>query len=879
MFDLEGAIAQWRKRLSRYEAFRSADLDEMESHLRDGVDRFTTSGFTQKEAFYRAVCSFGDGTELAKRFNQANWEQVMINRTRFAPHLIGNYLKVAFRNFLRQKVYSTINVAGLSVGLACSFLIFMWVTHELSYDQFHVEGDRIHRLLRNHHGQNKVSTLSSIPAPSARLLKERYPEVTETVLVTWNQPMHLTYGEQTFRERGYHADTAFFKVFTFPLILGDPETALAEPNNIAISEATAEKYFGADWRNTAMGQSIVVNNTHALLRYDSKSFKVAAVYENMPANSTLKYAFILPMASFRANKRGLERWTANQLRLYVQLQKGVDLDQFNAKIKNMIKENDKTVTSDAFLQPYLDVHLYSDFRNGRLVGGRIDYVQMFIVVAAFIIVIASINFMNLSTARSTQRAQEIGIRKAVGAHKSVLIGQFMGESLIMTLLAAVVALIMVILILPAFSDLINQTLTMDLFSLEIILVFFGIAILTGLLAGSYPAFYLSNFNPVVVLRGSFTPGSGASQLRQVLVVFQFGLSILLIIGTLTVYEQITYMRNKNLGMERNNLMYMQLEGNERKQYETFRRELLQQPGIVGVTSTAHNPLRVTSTGTNARWEGRDPSSEHVFHRLMANYDVVKTFEMEIVHGREFSRDFPSDRTAFMVNEEMARVMGKENPVGTRLTFGREGEIVGVVKNFHFQSLYSAIEPLIIRLDPNRTEYLFVRIAGGQTAEAIEGMEKTFRKFNSRNPFTFSFQDEQFESMYRNESTMGTLATFFAILAIFISCLGLFGLAAFTAEQRTKEIGIRKVLGASIFNLVGVLSKEFIRLVIIAFALAAPLAYHFMSDWLNSFAYHTSLGWRVFVFAGVISAIIAGATVSYQAVKAALANPIESLRYE
>ncbi|MDE2725762.1 MAG: FtsX-like permease family protein, partial [Gemmatimonadota bacterium] len=498
--------------------------------------------------------------------------------------------------------------------------------------------------------------------------------------------------------------------------------------------------------------------------------------------------------------------------------------------------------------------------------------------AEFIILIASINIMNLSTARSTQRAREIGIRKVAGAHKTILIGQFMGESLMMTMFAAILALVMVILVLPSFSDLINQTLTTDLFSIEILLIFFGIAIVTGLLAGSYPAFFLSNFNPVVVLHGTFTPGSGSSQLRRVLVVFQFGLSILLIIGTLTVYEQIAYMRNKDLGIDRDNLVYIRLEGAAKRQYETFRRELLQQPGIVGVTSTAHNPLRVTSTGTNAMWAGRDPSSEHIFHRLQANYDVVNTLQMELVHGREFSRDFPGDLRSFIVNEEMARAMGMENPVGTLLRFGREGPIIGVVKNFHFQSLYTAIEPLIILLSPARTEYLFVRIAAGQTAETIAGIERVFKKFNDR-PFEFSFQDEQFERMYRNESTMGTLATFFAIFAIFISCLGLFGLASYTAEQRTKEIGIRKILGASIPNLVILLSKEFIRLVVVSFALAAPLAYHFMTEWLNDFAYHTSLGWRVFVFAGVLSLIIACITVSYQAIKVAMANPVESLRYE
>ena len=371
-------------------------------------------------------------------------------------------------------------------------------------------------------------------------------------------------------------------------------------------------------------------------------------------------------------------------------------------------------------------------------AGRIDYVQMFIVVAAFIIAIASINFMNLSTARSTQRAQEIGIRKAVGAHKAILIGQFMGESLVMTVISALLALVIVISVLPPFSGLIGQTLTIDLFSVEILLIFFGIAIATGLLAGSYPAFYLSSFNPVVALRGSFTPGSGSNQLRRVLVVFQFGLSILLIIGTLTVYEQIAYMRNKNLGIERDNLIYMRLEGAAKKQYDAFRRELLQQPGIVGVTSTGHNPLRVTSTGTNAMWEGRDPNSEHIFHRLHANYDVVKTLQMETVHGREFSRDFAGDATNFIVNEEMARVMGMENPVGTRLRFGREGQIIGVVKNFHFQSLYTAIEPLIIRLDPARTEFLFVRIAAGQTAEGHCRDGKGIQKIQSQQPVRVFF---------------------------------------------------------------------------------------------------------------------------------------------
>ncbi len=784
-----------------------------------------------------------------------------------------SYLKTAMRSFRRQKAYSFINVFGLAVGLACCLLIVLWVQDEVSYDRFHDEGDQLYRVMRHYHADDQIYTWAAIPKPLAQVLEDDYPEITHAVLMTWQETILLTRGDTAFREDGRHAGPGFFEIFSFPLIQGNPATALDEPHAIAISESLAEKYFGADWRSTAIGQTLRMEN-----RLD---LTVTGIFEDVPETSTLRFDFVIAIEEFIQRNTWVEHWGNNGLRMFVRLEKDADGEQVGAKIEHVIKDYHDSSDSFLFLQPYTDVHLYSEFEEGQLVGGRIEYVRMFGLVALFILLIASINFMNLSTARSARRAREIGVRKAVGATQRTLVGQFIGESVMTALAALVIAVGLVLLMLPAFNELTNKSITIDFLDPMTWLAVVGLAVLTGLLAGSYPAFYLSSFNVIGVLRGTVARRPGAVSVRKGLVVFQFAMSTLLIIGTLTVYAQIDYIRSKNLGMDRENLMYLTLEGGVEEQYDVFKQQLLQQPGIVGVTTSSQNPLSVGSSTSDPEWDGKDPESELLFHIINANYDFIETMKMELAAGRVFSKDFATDSVNYIINEQTARAMGKDHPVGERLAFwGQEGQIIGVVKDFHINSLYQAIEPTIIRLDPEDTWMLFVRVEAGKTQDALAGLETLYTTFNPDYPFTYRFLDENYERMYRSEIVIGSLANFFAILAVFIACLGLFGLASYTAEQRAKEIGIRKVLGATVPNLVALLSRDFITLVLIAFVLAAPVAYFALETWfLNDFAYRIEISWPIFLVAGLAALVIAWLTVSYQSIKASLANPVTALRTE
>ena len=785
-----------------------------------------------------------------------------------------SYLKTAFRAFRRQKAYSFINVSGLAVGLACSLLIVLWMQDEVSYDRFHDEGDQLYRVMRNYFSDDQIYTWTAIPKPLAQVLEDDYPEITDAVLMTWQETILLTTGDQAFREDGHHAGPAFFEIFSFPLLQGNPATVLADPHSIVLSESLARKLFGPDWQaeGAVLGQTIRMEN-----RLD---LTVTGVFEDVPATSTLRFDFVIPIEEFIERNGWVEHWGNSGLRLFVRLQEDADPEQVTAKIANVIKENHESADALLFLQPYTDIHLYSDFEDGQLVGGRIEYVRMFGIVALFILLIASINFMNLSTARSARRAREIGVRKAVGATQRTLVGQFIGESVLTALLALVLGLMLVLLALPAFNELTNKSIAINFLDPMTWLTLLGLALLTGLLAGSYPAFYLSSFNVIGVLRGAVTRRPGAVGVRKGLVVFQFALSTLLIIGTLTVYTQIDYIRSKNLGMDRDNLLYLNLEGGIAEQYDAFKQELLQKPGITGVTTSSQNPLSVGSSTSDPTWDGKDPESEMLFHIINAHYDFIETMKMEMADGRIFSKAFATDSVNYVINEASARAMGMDNPVGQRLEFwGQEGEIIGVVKDFHMNSFYEPIEPTIIRLDPDNTWMLFVRTEAGKTQEALAGLEALYTTFNADYPFEYRFLDENYERTYRSEIVIGKLANFFAILAVFIACLGLFGLASYTAEQRAKEIGIRKVLGASVPNLVALLSREFIALVLVAFVLAIPAAYYLMNQWLSDFAYRVDLSWPTFLMAGLAALGIAWLTVSYQSIRAALANPVTALRTE
>ncbi len=786
-----------------------------------------------------------------------------------------NYLKTAFRSLKKQKIFAFINVAGLSVGLACCILILLWVKDEVAYDQFHHEGDQIYRVQRHaYFTDGRIYTWQSVPKPLNEAFLEEYPEFSHTVLWSWQQEMVFNYGDKLFREEGNFAGKDFFEVFNFPLLEGDAETVLEDIDAIVISNTLAQKYFGTNWQGNTLGKTIRID--------DRKDFKVTGVFAEVPSNSSFQFDYVLPMEDFIERNDWVEHWGNSGLQLFVKLHAGSDFELVNEKIKDLIRSHQESANADVFLQPYEDIRLYSDYKDGKLVGGRIEYIRIFLLVALFILIIASINFMNLATARSMRRALEIGIRKVVGASKRRLIAQFMGESIFITMSSLILALLLVELLLPTFNELTGKEVFIDYFNPIYLLSFVGVALFTGLLSGSYPALFLSSFKIVHVLKGTLRHSHSAALFRKGLVVFQFSLSILLIIGTLTIYRQLNYIMNKNLGIDKENLVYMPLEGGINEKYETFKHKLMQQVGIQEVTTSSQNPLSVGNSTTDPEWDGKDPNSSILFSIINAHYDFLDAMKIQLVEGRSFSPAFSTDTSNVIINRVAAEAMGLTDStvIGQRLDmWGHEGQIIGLVENFHISSLYSAIDPLIIRFDPENAQMLFVRTKAGQTQEALASLAQVYQEFNPNYPFKYTFLDEDYAENYENEVIIGKLANYFAIMAIFISCLGLFGLASFTAEQRSKEMGIRKVLGASVSHLVILLSADFSKLVLLAFLISAPLAWYLMDDWLSDFAYHVNLSWWIFGLSGLLAVGISWFTISFQSFKAARSNPVEVLRNE
>ncbi|MEP0547445.1 MAG: ABC transporter permease [Rhodothermales bacterium] len=787
--------------------------------------------------------------------------------------MLKNYLVVALRSLHRQKGYAALNVVGLSVGLACAFFILLWITSEVRYERFHENGDNLYRVMRHAEFGGEVQTWHAVPTPLAEVLEADYPEVEHATLLSWPVSPLFTRGDAIHRGEGYYAGPAFFEMFSFPLLAGDPATVLDDPSSVVISETLAAKVFGADWTaDEVLGQTLTVEHR--------KDFRITGISAAVTEPTVFRFDFILPVEDYTARNEWTEHWGNAGLEIYVELREGTSAAALDAKIADVINEHNDAANATPFLQPVADMRLWGLYEDGELAGGRIEYVRILGVVAVFLLLIAAINFMNLATARSAQRAREIGVRKALGAGKSSLVRQFLVETVVLALVAFALALGLVATLLPAFNDLVRSDLALGDLPPSYYLIGVGIAIVTGLVAGSYPALYLSSFSPVAVLRGTFRQGRGEVRFREGLVVFQFALSTLLIVGTLTVYLQMDYVREKNLGLDRENVVSMTLEGPARDQFESFRQELLGRPGIASVTASNQNPLNVGNSTTDPTWAGKPEDDNTLFYVINTRHGFVETMDMELVAGRTFSRDFAADSANVIINERAAEAMGMENPLGQDLAlWGREGQIVGVVKDFHIRSLYAPIEPTILRLEPEYSDFLYVRTAAGETAAALASLEAVYARFNPGYPFETTFLDEEYERMYQGELVVGTLANFFAGVAISIACLGLFGLAAYTAERRRKEIGVRKVLGASVGGVVTLLSRDFVRLVLIGFALAAPLAWWLMNRWLDGFAYRVDLGAGVFLVAGAAALVIALAAVSGQALRAATADPVESLRYE
>jgi ABC-type antimicrobial peptide transport system permease subunit len=793
--------------------------------------------------------------------------------------MLRNYFKITVRTIKRSKVYSFINISGLAVGMACCILILLWVKDELSFDRFHENADMIYRVTDLYYDSSGGHFSSSTSAwPLAEALKTDFPEIVESARLRILTNRLISYKDKKFYENDFVAvDPSFLKMFSFPLVRGDITTALTEPNTILITEETAARYFGTE---DPIGKILTYNN--------HTDFKVIGILKNVPHNSHIRFDFLVPFEqTLRAFGWSVDWWTDNYT-TYVQLAENASVQYISEKVYDYKKKIGPKTRTKLILQPLTDIHLRSDYAID-LYGhteNKAIYVYAFSVIALFVLFVACINFMNLSTARSEKRSKEVGLRKVVGASRNHIIAQFYGESLFMTIISFVAAVFLVYLLLPAFNSLSGKMLALDSMKEPLFLLgMFGIMLITGLVSGSYPALVQSSFKPVDSIKGTgliFSSKSGKSLFRRSLVVVQFTLSIMLIVGTLIVYKQTHYMLNRELGYEKESVIYFIKRGNVRSQYDAFKSELLRDPNIVGVTASSDVPTHTVHTTTGISWESKDPETRLLIHQFSVDHDYVKTFNMNIIAGRDFSREFPVDDStqSFIINETAVKAMGLKNPIGSKFNLWEySGQIVGVVEDFHYKSLQKKIEPLVLRIDSSRDIYVFVKFRSEQTNEAVASVQRVYNSFNPDFPLEYTFLDEAVERLYDSEQKTKKIFNSFTFVAIFISCLGLYGLAAYMAQQKTKEIGIRKVLGASIIHIMTNLSKEFIILVCLANAIAWPLAYYSMIKWLKNFSYRIDLNVWIFILSGLAAFCIALLTVSYQSVKAATANPVDSLRYE
>ncbi len=812
--------------------------------------------------------------------------------------MIRNYLKVAWRNLVKNKTFSIINIVGLASGLACFILIALYVTDELSYDKFNEKIDRIYRINSDiEFGGNKLH-MTVTPDPMAAALKQDYPQVESYCRIYASGGSKLLKKGNTFinEAKVAHADSTFFDLFTLPAIYGDTKTALDEPNSVVITESTAIKYFSS---TDVIGNFIETNDNSKTL------YKVTAVIKDIPRNAHFDFDFIFSMENVDYD---WGQFLSNNFHTYLLLKPGTDYQEFE---KNFIPFIDKYVLPQAqqfmnvksmdemrangnkleySLMPVKDIHLYSDRFPELAVNGNIQYVYIFSAVALFILLLACVNFMNLSTARSSGRAKEVGIRKVMGSEKKSLIAQFITESVLLAYISLGFSIIIVVGILSYFNDLSGKSFVVsDLFSPVNFLVWLLLPVFVGFLAGSYPAFYLSSFKPISVLKGKMNADFKKSNLRNLLVVFQFATSIFLMVATIVVYRQLNFIQNKELGYHKDQVLVVNNTNALGKSAAAFKEEVSGFAGVSSATFAGYLPVSNSSRSDyafskEAVMDTKNSLSTQVWG---IDFDYINTLDMEILKGRNFSKEFISDSSGIIINETTAKVLGYENPVGEKIYsfFSSPGQselkaftIIGVVKNFHFESLKQTVGPLIFVLG-DRTGATAFKINAGDIPDIIKKVESKWVAMSPGLPFSYEFLDESFNNMYREEQRTAKLGLTFAIIAILIACLGLFGLSAYMADQRTKEIGIRKVLGATVSNITNMLTRDFLKLVLWAAVLGCPLAFWAMNNWLQDFAFRINIAWWIFGIAGLITLLIALGTVGFQAIKSAMANPVKSLRAE
>lgn len=792
--------------------------------------------------------------------------------------MLRNYIIVTLRNLVKNPTYSFINIAGLSIGITCSLLILLWVFDELSFNRFIPKADRLYQVYVNATFDGKVNTWNSLPLPTYEGLKPEHSLITNTAATDWGGDHLFTVGdsdkdEKRIRKRAFYASEEFLTMFEFPLVKGNAAQVLTEPYTIVITESTAKALFGEE---DPIGKMIRLDNKDEL--------KVSGVLKDVPSNSSFQFDCLMPWKLYETNdwvKRNKDNWGNYSFQVYVELNSAAAKETVENKIKNLLERHGETDVPHALiLHPLMDWRLYSDFENGKSAGGMIEYVQLFLVIAVFILVIACINFMNLSTARSERRAREVGIRKSVGSGRGEIMLQFIGESIFISLVAFTIAVLLAQLLLPFYNDLVDKQLSIDYGAPAFWIFALGLIFFTGIVSGSYPAFYLSSFQPVKVLKGKVKVGKSASTPRKVLVTLQFGFSILLIISTIVIYEQIQLVKNRDLGYAQENLIAVEYTTEIGKNYKAIKEELLNS-GVVSSVTQSNSAITQINSNNFLGWPGKPEDLRVIFATIATEYDYTKTMGIKILEGRDFSEEFKSDTAAVLVNKAAIDLMGLKDPIGTKLDlWGGKRELIGIVDNVLMGNPYTPVGPMFMVLDPEWVNVLSIRLE--KTSDlpgTLKKVEAVLKKYNPAYPFEYEFADVQFAKKFTTIDMTSSLANLFASLAIIITGLGLFGLAAFTAEQRTKEIGIRKVLGASVSGLVALISKDFSRLVIIAFIITAPLSWWLLDQFLDRYKYRIDIPWWVFPLTGVISLIFALIIVATQALRAAHSNPVNSLRNE
>ncbi len=856
---------RWSTKLLRF-FLKQKYLEEIEGDLEE-IYEDNLENHTVKKArrlYNREVIKL-IRPNLLKRFNGSQ-------KLNYYGMLQHNIL-VALRNFRRHKSSFLINLTGLSTGLACTLLIYLWVNDEMKIDRFLDNADQLHQVLMNFDSNNGINTVSWTPAPMAAALMDEIPEVVGSTHVFTHENNGIISSDEnkSFRANELYVSEDFFKVLSFKLKSGNPEQVLNDISSVVLSENLALKLFGKV--DELIGQTI------NLKREDLQSeFIISGIFETPPSHSTLQFDAVFHSQKLLNVSPNYDKWEYNEPDTYLLIQKGADISQVNKRITEVVKSKPNVSAAFTLLRPFADKYLYDNYKNGVQSGGRIIYVKLFSGIALLVLIIACINFMNLSTAQATKRVKEVGIKKAVGIHRRSLTFQFLGESILLSFFALIMSLLLVWLVLPEFNSITGKTLFIEL-NFESLIAIISLTLVTGLISGSYPALYLSGFNPVELLKGKLKTKTSEIFIRQGLVIFQFSLSTILMISILVVFKQIDFIQSKNLGYNRDNVLIFKSEGKIKENVSGFLQSVKTIPGVVEATGTNHDIMENDSNTTGISWDMKDPEARIGFKYISANYNLIETLNIPLKAGRTYSKDFGNESQKIMLNEAAIKVMGYENPVGKVITiWGQNVEIIGIMKDFHFESLYKEVKPLFYRV-AEENETIMIRIQAGNELEVIDRLKSHYSAYNEGLPLEFKFLDDRYQEIYESESKVAGLSKYFAIVAMIITCLGLFGLATFTAQRRMKEISIRKVLGSSRVKIVYMLSGQFTKIIGVALFIALPISYWLSASWLDGFTYHVTLEWWFFASAILATLLIAWLTIGFQTLKASLINPVECLRNE